>query len=199
MNSAITLKDITPLAFYRSSREEYVKRMIAYKKSRRVKLMENISLLFENRDTVLYQIQELAHSEDLTDPKELAEYIEIYSGMLPGHSELSATLFLEMDNQLKLEEFLVKLKGIEHHLSLQVGSESVQAVFEEVHDDREFTTSVHYLKFPLPKTAAHTLQQAASDDAIKVELVLAHPNLHAQVALSQDTIKSIAKDLSVVN
>ena len=121
MTKTITRQDIVSLHTYRQGREEYLQKMIAYKKDRRVQLAENVSILFENRNTVLFQIQELLHSEDLADPGEIDEYIDIYSGMLPEENELSATLFIELDDQLKLHELLVKLTGIENHLSLVVG------------------------------------------------------------------------------
>lgn len=191
MTKTITRQDIVSLHTYRQGREEYLPKMIAYKKDRRVQLAENISILFENRNTVLFQIQELLHSEDLTDPQEIDEYIDIYSGMLPKENELSATLFIELDNQAKLQDLLVKLQGIEHHLSLIVGGETVQAVFEEEHDDRGFTTSVHYLKFPLTSTAKHLM----INESVDVTLHLNHPNLNAKVSLSPKCIKSLQKDL----
>lgn len=195
MAEAITLRDILPLKAYRDRRDEYMSKMIEYKRDRRVRLGDDVTLLFENRQTVLFQIQELVHCEDLTDQDELSEYIDIYSGMLPEDGELSATLFIEMDDQKKLEEALVKLKGIEHHLFLKVGEETIQAVFEEVHDDREFTTSVHYLKFPLTETALSYLRSHAADEA-NLELMLNHPALSADVKMPAVTVKSLQSDLT---
>lgn len=195
MTKTITRQDIVSLHTYSQGREEYLPKMIAYKKDRRIQLAENISVLFENRNTVLFQIQELLHSEDLADPGEIDEYIEIYSGMLPLEDELSATLFIELDNQAKLTELLKELKGIEHHLSLVIGGETVQAVFEEVHDDREFTTSVHYLKFPLSQAAKNLLLNEPGD-TLEVTLELNHPSLSAKVALTPNSIKSLQKDLA---
>jgi hypothetical protein len=194
MTLTISKQDIVPLSTYRQGREEYVKKMIDYKKARRIQLGEHISILFENKNTVLFQILELLHSEDLEDPVEIAEYIEIYSSMLPGEKELSATLFIELDDQEKLQDLLVKLKGIEHYLTLAVGSETNQAVFEEEHDDRDFTTSVHYLKFPLTQTAINLLT-GSSADSIDVKISLNHPSLTASVTLSPNNISSIQKDL----
>lgn len=194
MTKTITKQDIVSLHTYRQGREEYLPKMIAYKKNRRIKLADNVSVLFENKNTVLFQIQELLHAEDLTDQQEIDEYIDIYSGMLPDENELSATLFIELDNQEKLSELLKKLKGIEHHLSLVIGGETVKAVFEEEHDDREFTTSVHYLKFPLTETAKNLLANESAD-SLQVTLQLAHPSLTAEVALSPNNIKSLQKDL----
>ncbi len=195
MTKTITRQDIVSLHTYRQGREEYLPKMIAYKKDRRVQLAENVSILFENRNTVLFQIQELLHSEDLADPGEIDEYIDIYSGMLPEENELSATLFIELDDQLKLHDLLVKLSGIENHLSLVVGGETVQAVFEEEHDDRGFTTSVHYLKFPLTQSVKNSLLNESAD-TLDVTLHLNHPNLTTQVSLTPNTIKSLQKDLA---
>lgn len=194
MPETITRNDLIPLATYRKGREEYLKKMIAYKKKRRIKLGEHISLLFENRSTVLFQIQELSNSEDLTDPLELDEYIEIYSGMLPGDNELSATLFIELDDQQKLTELLVKLKGIEHHLTLSIGGEKIKAVFEEEHNDRELTTSVHYLKFPLSLYAKELFNKI---DSAPVDVVvdLQHPNLSVSSILPSECVQSLQSDL----
>ena len=195
MTKTITKQDLVSLHTYREGREEYLQKMITYKKDRRIRLDEHISILFENKNTVLFQILELLNAEDLEDPEEIDEYIGIYSGMLPLENELSATLFIELDDQLKLQDLLVKLTGIEHHLALNIESETIQAVFEEEHDDRGFTTSVHYLKFPVTQ-AAKDLLLNGSADSLHVSLSLSHPNLTANVALNPNSIKSLQKDLS---
>lgn len=194
MNATISRQDLLPLSTYRGRRDEYMSKMIAYKKIRRIKLGDHVSLLFENRNTVLFQIQELVNSEDLTDTSEIDEYISIYEGMLPAQNELSATMFIEMDNQALLEELLGKLKGIEHHLSLIVNGEEIPGEFEEEHDDREFTTSVHYLKFPLSAKAVSYFKEPGTD--AQVSVTLTHPNLSAKVALTSEQVASLAKDLS---
>lgn len=195
MKETITRQDLIPLNTYRQGRNEYIQKMISYKNKRRVKLSQNISILFENRHTILFQIQELVNSEDLTDPIELDEYIDIYSGMLPNENELSATLFIELDNQKELADLLVKLKGIEHHLTLFVENEPVKAVFEEEHDEREFTTSVHYLKLPFTSTAIDLLLNKP-EDSITLSLSLDHPELSEKVTLTQECIKSLKSDLT---
>lgn len=194
MTMPITRKDIVSLDTYRKSRDEYVTKMIAYKKNRRVQLSDHISVLFENRNTVLFQILELVNSEDLTDPVELDEYIDIYSYMVPSENELSATLFIEWDDLDNLGKFLVSLKGIENYLQLVVGDETIQAVFEEEHDDREATTSVHYLKFPLTQSAKKRLQDA--DDTLQVILKLVHPNVSEETVLPVVCLNSIQNDLA---
>ncbi|WP_379966861.1 DUF3501 family protein [Ectobacillus sp. sgz5001026] len=193
MTKSITRKDIVPLDTYREGRDEYLQKMITYKNNRRVKLSDHISILFENRNTVLFQILELVHSEDLTDPEELDEYISIYDYMIPKENELSATLFIEWDDLEHLGNLLVQLKGIENYLQLTVGDETIQAVFEEEHDDREATTSVHYLKFPLTQSAKQQLQDSADDVVVKLKLT--HPNLADETVVPPSCIKSLRGDL----
>ncbi len=192
---AIDQKDLIPFSTYKKSRDEYIRKMIAYKNARRVRLDSSISLLFENHQTVFFQIQELVYSEDLTDSEEIKEYIDIYSTMIPDANEFSATLFIEIDDQLLLEKFLAKMKGIEHTLFMKVGDETLQAVFEEVHDDREFTTSVHYVKIPLTENAKSYLKVTAPENA-KVSILLDHESLHSEVRLSVDTVSSLLSDLT---
>ena len=190
----IDQKDLIPFTTYKKNRDEYIRKMIAYKNARRVRLDPNVSLLFENRQTVFFQIQELVYSEDLTDSKEIQEYIDIYASMLPDLNELSATLFIEIDDQLTLEKFLTKMKGIEHTLFMKVGDETLQAVFEEVHDDREFTTSVHYIKIPLTENAISYLKSTAPENA-KVSILLDHEALHSEAVLSAESVRSLQADL----
>ncbi|RIV20174.1 DUF3501 family protein [Alicyclobacillaceae bacterium I2511] len=190
----LTHKDLVPLATYEKGRLDYLHKMIEYKNHRRVRLEPRLSVLFENKNTVLFQIQELLYSESLTDTEEIAEYIEIYSAMLPQANELSATLFVELDNQPLLEALLVQLKGIEHALSLEVGDETVAAVFEEEHEERDFTTSVHYIKFPLTDSARQYLE-SHSPQAARLRLVLNHPHLQAAVTLPTETVQSLKEDL----
>lgn len=192
--NTIERKDLIPFATYKNGRTEYIRKIIAYKNVRRVKLGQYLSLLFENRQTVFFQIQELVYSEDLTNEAEIDEYIEIFSGMLPAKDELSATLFIEIDDQKLLEELLVKLKGIEHTLYLEVGGESIQAVFEEEHDDREFTTSVHYLKFPLTNSAKTYLTSEPADH-VHLRVILDHPILKESVVLAANTVENLQADL----
>lgn len=195
MAVTIEQKDLIPFSTYKQGRDEYIRKMIAYKNSRRVRLDQNISLLFENRQTVFFQIQELVFSEDLTDATEIDEYINIYSAMLPNTNELSATLFIEIDNQPVLEEFLIKLKGIEHALFMKIGDEMIKAVFEEEHDEREFTTSVHYIKFPLSESAKSLMTSKSAED-FQLRILLDHHALHSEVLLTAEAVTSLQADLT---
>ena len=94
--SRIALSEIKDLVAYEKVREEVRARVIALKKNRRLALGENLTVLFENRETVLFQIQEMIRTERIVDEGKIQDEIAAYDVLLPSPGELSATLFIEI-------------------------------------------------------------------------------------------------------
>src|SRR5918996_6192253 len=117
----IALEDIMGLAAYEKVREKFRQRIIELKKKRRVSVGDKVSFVFENRDTVIFQIQEMVRAERITDLDKIREEIAVYNELVPNPGELSATLFLEIEDQTHLREDLLKFLGIDEALSLRVG------------------------------------------------------------------------------
>src|ERR671919_1255512 len=108
----IALDDIMGLAAYEKLRQQFRQRIIELKKKRRVAVGDKVSLVFENRDTVIFQIQEMLRAEKTSDLDKIREEIEVYNELIPAPEELSATLFLEIEDQTHLREELLKFLGI---------------------------------------------------------------------------------------
>jgi len=110
-------------------------------------------VLFENRDTILFQIQEMARIEKMTSDEQIAAELEVYNPLIPEPGELSATLFIELTDEPSLREWLGKMVGIERALRLEIGDEVVPSVPEEAHEEQltreDVTSSVHYVRFLL--------------------------------------------------
>src|SRR5579872_7468158 len=81
--------EILGLAPYEQVRDKFRARVIAEKKARRVQLGPVVSLLFENHDTVLLQIQEMLRTERITRPAAIQHEIDTYNELVPGPNELS--------------------------------------------------------------------------------------------------------------
>src|SRR5688572_26894409 len=115
---------------YEPIREEYRRRIIALKKDRRVSVGDRITLVFENRDTLLFQIEEMLRAESIVEDDKVQAEIDVYNTLMPSADELSATLFLEnpRDRDPKVE--LVKFVGIDEHVTLVIGEHRVRAAFE---------------------------------------------------------------------
>src|SRR5574342_1085292 len=127
----VALEDLVGLAAYEKVREEARQKIIELKKYRRVSVGDKVTLVFENRDTVIFQIQEMMRAEKITDLDKIREEIEVYNELIPGPRELSATLFLEIEDQSQLREELLKFLGIDESVYLKVGDDSIHARFEE--------------------------------------------------------------------
>ncbi len=115
--------EILPLPEYEQVRPQVIQSVIAAKAARRVLVGDKISLVFENHETIRYQIQEMTRIERIVVDAKVQDEIDIYNQLLPDGNELSATLFIEIDNQALLKATLPKLAGIEHSVRLKIGDQ----------------------------------------------------------------------------
>src|SRR5580765_6633816 len=120
----IVLDDILGFAAYEQVREKFRNDIIDKKKKRRIALGDRVSVVFENRDTVTFQIQEMLRAERIADLDKIREEIEVYNELIPSPGELSATLFIEIEDQAHLREDLLKFLGIDESVYFRVGAHS---------------------------------------------------------------------------
>jgi hypothetical protein len=186
----LTAKDIWPNAIYEKARAESRARLSALKKPRRVELGDSVTLLFENRDTVKDQIQEMARVEHITSPEGIQAELDVYNGLIPGESELSATLMIEITDEARIPVVLNELLGLEEQLFLRVGGSEVRARFEEGRSDGARISAVQFVRFGLsPEQRREFLA------ANVASLELRHPNYQAKRALEGETLASLQRDL----
>jgi len=190
--------EILGLAEYETVRDQFRSRIIGEKKRRRVQLGPKASSLFENRDTVLLQIQEMLRTERITRPSAIEHEIETYNALLPGDDELSCTVMIEISDASERDSFLRAAAGFEKHVALVAGSERVQARgMEREGATADRTTAVHYLKLRLPKRLADEIRRQGLEGPVKLNLALEvdHPAYGARAALPPETILELAEDL----
>jgi hypothetical protein len=190
--------ELLDLGAYEQIRERFRARIIADKKARRFEPTGELSIVFENHDTVLFQIQEMLRTERITKEAAVKHELDTYNELVPGEGELSATLFIEIADRDTRERRLVELAGLESCFALDVGGSPVAARNETrgVLPDR--TTAVHYLKFPLGVALAARLQALAADPATPesaVALVISHPQLTTRAPLPAPMLRALADDL----
>jgi hypothetical protein len=187
----ISLDDIRGIAAYEKVRAEFRQRIIDLKKRRRIAVGDKVSLVFENRDTVVFQIQEMMRVENITDLDKIREEIDVYNAMIPKPGELSATLFIEIEDQSHLRDELLKFLGIDEAVFLKLGTRKIHARFEEGRSKEDKISAVQYVKFPL--TAEDRAAFAGSEDAI---LCIDHPNYKAEICLEAESRKTLLEDLA---
>lgn len=153
----LTLDDVSDLRAYERERVDFRRAVIAEKKVRRVTVGPVVTLTFESRMTVRFQVQEMARAERLTTDAQVQHELDVYNKLLPAPGELSATLFLELTTEEQLRAWLPKLVGIERSVDLLVGegtgARMVGSVPEEEHRSQltrlDVTSAVHYVRFPM--------------------------------------------------
>lgn len=188
----ISLDDIKGLAAYEKIRDDFRQRIIELKKKRRIPVGDKVSLVFENRDTVIFQIQEMLRAERITDLDKVRDEIETYNSLIPEPGELSATLLLEIEDQVNLREELLKFLGVDEAVFLKVGDKNtVRARFEEGHSREDKISAVQYVRFPVGKE----LIKGFTDKTNEIKLVIDHPNYRAEAKLEPGTRQSLTEDL----
>jgi hypothetical protein len=180
------------LGDYEAIRTRFRNRVIEAKRVRRVTVSPHLTVVFENRDTVLLQIQEMLRTERITSESGILHELETYNELIPAACELSMTLYVEIIDRADRDHLLVTLVGLEDHLQLEVDGVSFAAVGKRPEAIVERTTAVHYLKFPLSMKAAVSLRTRQARAAI----VVSHPRYAARVELSTATLATLAEDLA---
>lgn len=188
----ITREELLDLPAYERIREACLRSLIERKKPRYVKLGSNMTALFENRDTVLLQVQEMLRTERITRESAILHELETYNELLPGDRELSATIFIEYQDREERERMLTVLAGLERRFRLRVGAELIAATPDARGTDEKRTMAVHYVKFPLGERAFTALRDGSAPVFLEVE----HPAYAASAALSPATLASLREDFT---
>ena len=190
----ITPGEILNLYEYEKVREARRDAVIALKRDRRVTVGRYLSFVFENRDTVWFQIQEMIRAERIVDDEKVADEITVYNGLLPDDGELAATMFIEIGEEAAIKPVLDALLGIDtrDYIRLEVGPHVVVGRFEAGHSDEELgkLSAVHFVRFALPDAARRAFPTS------EVAVVVDHPNERARTVLSPTAKASLAQDLA---
>ncbi len=190
----VETSEILNLYDYERVREARRRAIIALKSERRVEVGRYLSFVFENRETVWFQIQEMVRAERIVDEGRIAEEVEVYNGLLPRPGELAATMFIEIAESAQIKPVLDTLLGIDvgDHVRLQVGAAAVPGVFEAGHSDEERgkLSAVHFVRFALPPAA----RRAFADS--EVALVVDHPGDRGRTVLAPAVRRRLAEDFT---
>ena len=126
----LSLDDIADMRAYEREREQFRQRVIELKRRRRVSVGPHITLVFENRDTIRFQIQEMARIERLYSDEQIENELRVYNPLIPEAGHLSATMFIELTEDAQLREWLPKLVGVERSVHVRIG-EGADAEFNK--------------------------------------------------------------------
>lgn len=146
---AITANDLISYEEYERQREAFRANIIALKQRRRISIGPLITLVFENRDTLRFQIQEMIRAERIIDPTKIQDELDVYNALLPKPNELSATLLIEITDEAKVKEQLDHFMGLDHgeKVSIVADGEEIFGEFEGGRSHETKISAVHFVRF----------------------------------------------------
>jgi hypothetical protein len=188
----LSVDDIKDMRAYERERDDFRRQIIDLKRRRRVELGTLMSMVFENTETMRWQVQEMARVERMLRDEQIAHEVETYNEIIPDEGQLSATLMLELTSADELREWLPKLVGVQRSIMMVIDDlDPVRGVpQDEERLTREDTTAaVHFIKFTF------TPEQIAAFEAGPVRIVVDHPEYREEVELSDTQRIELATDL----
>ena len=188
-------EDIYDRKDYINKRPQLRKEIVARKKRRRVDLGPYVTLYFENRETIIHQINEMVFIEN-GGKEQIEEEILAYKSLIPNGKELIATVMVEIDNPLKRAEVLSKMGGFEETFTLKVGDILVKAR-AELDVDRTTAegkaSSVQFIHFNFKENEINKFK----DDNVKIELSINHEFYKHATLLNTETKNELGSDFIV--
>jgi Protein of unknown function (DUF3501) len=190
----LTLGDISDLRAYEREREAFRREVVALKRRRRVALGDLVSVVFENRRTVRFQVQEMARAERLITDEAIEAELQAYNPLVPDPGELCATLFVELTSREAVVAWLPRLVGLESTVGLRLADgEVVPAAVDRAHAQRltggGTTASVHYVRWRM------TPVQVDRFAAGGASLTAGHEHYRAAAPLPDETVAELVGDL----
>ncbi len=198
MSRRLTIEDIAEPRAYERQRPQYRAQIMALKARRRVHVGTVMSLVFENRETVRFQVQEMARAEKMTTDAQIQHELATYNPLIPGPCELSATLFIECTDDDQMRYWFPRLVGVETSLEFKLGpvgaQHRVRCQVDSEHETQltrdDITSAVHYIRWTLSAAQIDTFRVGP------VVLACVHPNYGEESELTVDTISELARDLT---
>ena len=187
-------QDLLSLEQYAAQRANFRDRVMAHKKNRRVDIGPHLSLYFEDRLTIRYQLQEMLRIERIFEADAIQQELDTYNPLIPDGSNLKATAMLEFEDVDLRHRRLAELVGIEHRIWLQVdGHEKVCAIANEdlERSTDEKTSAVHFLRFELEDIMMDALQSGA-----ELRMGVDHDSYRHETVLDGASKQSLINDLS---
>lgn len=190
----LTRQDLFSLEEYAEKRSAIRSDTIQIKKLREVNLGEHVRMLFENKKTVQFQIQEMLRIEKIFEADGIQEELDVYNSLVPEGSNLKATMMIEYTNVEERTVALSKLIGVERSIYFQVGNhDKVFAICNE-DMDRETevkTSAVHFMRFEFDPGMVKEF-----GSGVPVKVGVSHPHYDYEIILNSESQDALSQDFN---
>lgn len=160
----LTRKDLWSLEEYAQKRDTFRQQVMVHKKNRSLPIGPHLRLLFEDRLTMQYQVQEMLRAERIFESEGIQEELDTYNDLIPDGHNLKATLLIEYEDIAERQKALTQLIGIEDKVWLRIaGHDKVYAIADEdmQRERADKTSAVHFLRFELTPEMIKQLKSGA--------------------------------------
>ena len=179
----VAREELIDLKAYDEQRGVIRPAVLEAKQVRRVHAGGVLTFLFENTDTVRYQIQEMIRTERLYREEEIRFELETYNDILGGRGELGCTLLIEIEDPVERDRKLRAWMGLADHLYLKLpDGRKARPTYDKRQVGADRLSSVQYLKFDVG---------GVPPVAVGCDL----PALQAETALSPEQFAALRADL----
>ncbi len=190
----LTLDDILDQRAYERIRDDFRQRVMEIKRRRRVPIGTIVTLMFENRETMQLQVQEMIRVEKIDTDKGVLEELAAYNPLIPEPGQLCATMFIELTSDEAVREWLPKLAGVEHTVVLRLANgETIPGRLDAQHESTlsrdDVTAAVHYLHFGFTSDQIEAFAKGG------VEVQITHPSYLESATLSDVAVVELLQDL----
>jgi hypothetical protein len=154
---------------------------------------EHFSLVFENHDTVLLQVQEMLRTERITDEHAIAHELATYNELSPKPGSLSATLFVEYDDPVERKRMLPRLTTLRQGVHLVIGdARSTAKLSAQAGEEQDRLPAVNFALFEV----GADVHKALREPSTSVRLVIDHPDGAVEADVPKSTREQLARDLA---
>ncbi|MCL4314788.1 MAG: DUF3501 family protein [Candidatus Thermoplasmatota archaeon] len=186
---SIVPEEILPPEKYSRIRESTNIEIAGIEKKRRVST-RTFSFLFENRDIVLNQITEMVYLENIRDPEEIRQLIEIYSEQLPSKGVLSVTMFIELPDERTMISSMKKLSGVEKNVFMTFENGEIHAEYEEGRSTETLESTLQYLKFRFDQRQVQNFLNSRN-----VHIDVRHPEFEESARIGEELLEILKKEI----
>lgn len=188
----VVMAELKDIAQYEKVRTDFRRQIIELKKQRRVPVGPRVTFVFENHDTMLFQIQEMVRAERLVEDAAIQHEIDTYNQLLPEHNELAATMLIELPNAGSIREEITKFLGVNTGacIYVQLGDDQLPGVFEAGQSDDQRISAVQYVRFSF----SDAQREAFRTGARPAKLVIHHPNYQHETVIDGAVREELARD-----
>lgn len=188
----LTNKNLLSLEDYEKGREQIKSDLLLHKKNRSIMIGENILLLFEDFDTIKYQVHEMLRIEKISKESDINEEISAYTSLIPDGDNLKATMLIMYPDIEERRVMLKKLHDLENSIYLCIdNSKRIFAVSDEdlerTRDEK--TSAVHFLRFQLD---SDSIEKFKSSDNIVFGAM--HDSYSSDIKIGSETKSALLND-----